>query len=319
MSVARHEERLDLQGARVLVTGAAGFLGGALVRALKGRGAVVLAPRQSELQLRDPQATAAWLMAERPELVVHAAAVGGGIGWMREHPASAFTANILMNTAVIDGAWRAGVRRLVGVSSACAYAGDAPQPMVEERLFEGAPEPTNGPYGQAKRMMLVQGAAYHQEHGFDSVFAVPTNLYGPGDHFEPERSHVVAALIRRFEAARLAGDPDVVCWGSGRATRDLLYVEDAAEGVVRLLERGGGPAPVNLGGGVEHPVAGIAAAVAEAVGYRGRLVWDPSRGDGMPRKFLDLARAKARIDFEPAWELRRGLQETVAWYRRSSG
>ncbi len=311
-------ERLDLAGARIFLTGPRGFLGRTLLRGLESRQAQVLVTTRAELDLEDRGAVREWLQHHRPDLVIHAAAVGGGIGWMREHPATAFTANILMNTAVIDGARRAGVRRLVGVSSACAYGRDAEQPMVESRIFEGEPEPTNGPYGQAKRMMLVQGAASFAEHQFDCAFAVPTNLYGPNDHFEPERSHVVAALVRRFDEARLANLPEVACWGSGRATRDLLYVEDAAEGVLRLLERGGGPAPVNLGGGIEHPVAAIAEAVATAVGYSGELRWEPGRGDGMPRKFLDLTRARQRLDFEPRVALAEGLAETVEWYRRYS-
>lgn len=307
----------ELRGARVLVTGGGGFLGGHLVAALRARGAEVSPVRRAEVDLRDPGAARRLLGEAAPDFVVHAAATGGGIGWMRAHPATALVDNVLMNTAVLDAASRAGVRRFVGVSSACAYPVDAPQPMREEQIFAGEPEPTNGPYGWAKRLMLVQGAAYAAEHGLDCAFAVPTNLYGPGDDFEPARSHAVAALIRRFALAVRDGAEEVVCWGTGRATRDLLFVRDAAEGIVRLLEAGGGPAPVNLGSGVERTLAEIAAAVAAAVGYRGSIRWDPALPDGMPRKVLAVDRAEARLGWRPAVSLGDGLREAVEWHSRS--
>jgi GDP-L-fucose synthase len=319
-----------LEGARVAVTGGAGFLGRAVCARLASVGAIPLVPRRAEVDLRDAAAAAGWFRAHRPDLVVHAAASGGGIGWMRAHPATSFADIVLLNTVVLDVAWRAGVRRLVGVSSACAYAADAAQPMREEALFAGEPEPTNGPYGHAKRALLVHGAALHAEHAFDCAFVVPTNLYGPGDDFGP-RSHVVAALIRRFEDARLAGSPgaadgckgpqrqreqaSVTCWGSGAATRDLLYVDDAADAIVALLARGGGPAPINLGSGEERTIAEIARACAEAVGYAGALEWDRAQPDGMPRKVLDVTRARARLGWAARVPLTEGLARTVAWYR----
>lgn len=308
-------EPLALAGLRVAVTGGGGFLGGHIVAALRRRGAEVVVPRRAQVDLRDPAAAWAWFEAARPQAIVHAAATGGGIGWMRLHPATACTDNVLMTTATLEAARRLAVRRYVGVSSACAYPGDAEQPMREEQLERGAPEPTNGPYGYAKRLMLVQGRAYAEEHGLDCAFVVPTNLYGPGDDFSSARSHVVSALIQRFEAARRAGDPEVVCWGTGRATRDLLHAADAAEAVARLLEVGGGPDPINVGSGAERSVAEIAAAVARAVGYSGRIVWDTSKPDGMPRKVLDTRRARERIGWAPAVDLERGLRETVEWYR----
>lgn len=308
----------ELAGARVLVTGGAGFLGRHVCDALLGRGAHPIALRRADCDLRDRSETFAMIAGMRPDFVVHAAAVGGGIGWMRKHPESAFAGNVLMNTTVLDAAARVKVRRLVGVSSACAYAVDAAQPMREEDLQRGQPEPTNGPYGLAKRMMLVQGVACAAEFGLDCAFVVPTNLYGPGEDFTPERSHVVGALIRRFEEARVAGAPEVTCWGTGRATRDLLFVRDAAEAIVRLLEVGGGPDPVNLGSGDELAVADIAAAVARAVGYEGRIVWDASYPDGMPRKVLDITRASGRLGWAPRTALADGLAETVGWFRSSS-
>jgi GDP-L-fucose synthase len=305
---------LALVGARVAVTGGAGFLGRAVCAELEAAGALPLVPRRADVDLRDPSQANAWFAVHAPDLVVHAAASGGGIGWMRAHPATAFLDNTLLNTVVLDTARRAGVRRLVGVSSACAYAVDASQPMREDAVFAGEPEPTNGPYGHAKRAMLVHGRALHEEHGFDCAFVVPTNLYGPGDDFGP-RSHVVAALVRRFEEARRDGVSEVVCWGTGRATRDLLFVRDAARAIVRLLAVGGGPAPINLGSGQELRVSEIADACATAVGYSGRVAWDASRPDGMPRKVLDTARAAERLGWSAATSLAEGLKETVAWFR----
>ncbi len=307
-----------LAGARVVVTGGGGFLGRHLTRALTARGAEVRSPRRAELDLRDVGATVRWVQNAGADFLIHAAATGGGIGFMQAHPAQACTDNVLMSCAAIEAARAAGVTRYVGVSSACAYPRDAPQPLREEHLLDGEPEPTNGPYGHAKRLMLVQGAAVAQEYGLDCAFVVPTNLYGPGDDFGPTRSHVVPALVRRFEEARRAGDPTVVCWGTGRATRDLLHVRDCAEGIVRALEVGGGPAPVNLGSGVEHSVAAIAAAVAGAVGYTGAIVWDTTRPDGMLRKVLDTTRAHARLGWSARIPQVEGLAETVAWFRSSS-
>ena len=212
-------------------------------------------------------------------------------------------------------ATRHRIRRFCGVSSACVYPRDAAQPMREDAIWDGAPEPTNGPYGEAKRMMMVIGAALASQEGLDVVFPVPTNLYGPGDETDAGRAHVVGALLARFEAARVAEAREVVCWGTGTATRDLLHVRDAAEGIVRHLERGGGPEPVNLGSGEEHSITTIARAVAAAVGYHGRITWDTSQPDGMPRKVLDVTRARDRLQWTPRISLAAGLTETVAWLR----
>jgi len=308
----------ELEGARVLVTGANGFFGRHLVEALAAAGATPLPVGRHDADLREGAEVRALFARLGPDHVVHAAVTGGGIGWMRAHPADAFTDNVRMTTEVLDAAWRAGVRRFCGVSSACAYAVDAAQPMREEVLYAGLPEPTNGPYGHAKRAMMVQGAAYAEQHGFDCVFAVPTNLYGPGESTDLGRAHVVGALLRRFEEARRTGAPEVLCWGTGRATRDLLHARDAAAGVLALLARGAGPGPVNLGSGEERTIAEIAQAIADAVGYRGTIRWDAAQPDGMPRKVLDITRARAVLDWSPRIALPEGLLEMVAWFRGSS-
>lgn len=309
---------MSLAGARVVVTGGGGFLGGHLLAALRSVGAEAISLTRKDCDLLDSDSVTWQFQTIAPDYVIHAAAVGGGIGWMRAHPATALSENVLLNTNVLEASRRIGVRRLVGVSSACAYAVDAVQPMVESSVFAGEPEPTNGPYGHAKRLMLVHGAALHAEFGLDCAFVVPTNLYGPGEDFSPDRSHVVGALVRRFEAAHREGTPSVTCWGSGRATRDLLHVRDAAAGIVSLLSLGGGPSPVNLGSGVERSIAEIAQAVSAAVGYTGTIIWDATKPDGMPRKVLDTGVARARLGWHARVSLADGLAETVAWYRSSS-
>ncbi len=309
---------MALDGARVLVTGGHGFLGRHVCAAVASRGGLALPVGRAECDLRNPVATAHYMSEERPDYVVHAAAVGGGIGWMKDHPATALAGNVLVNTSVFEACREVGVRRVVGVSSACAYAREATQPMEESTLFLGEPEPTNGPYGHSKRLMMMHGRALHEEFGLDCAFVVPTNLYGPGESFDPLRAHVVGALVRRLEAARSARDATVTCWGSGRATRDLLYAPDAAEAILDMLERGGGPEPVNVGSGVERSIAQIAAAVATAVGFDGEICWDPSKPDGMPRKVLAIEKMYRRTGWTPQTDFASGLQATVACFRSST-
>jgi GDP-L-fucose synthase len=302
---------------RVLVTGAHGFLGQHLRGALQQRNHTVLGPSRAELELGDRSAVQGWFRTNRPDACIHAAAAGGGIGWMKEHPETALIGNVLATTHVLEAATDLGIP-VVGVSSACVYPRDCAQPMREADIYAGAPEPTNGPYGHAKRLMLVQAEAAAAERGLRCAMVVPTNLYGPFDHFDPARSHIVAALIRRFEEARIAQLPSVTCWGSGRATRDLLYAADAAEAILSALERLPGPAPINLGTGVEHTTAQIATAVAESVGYEGQIFWDSTRPDGMPRKVLDSQLAQEKLAWNARTSLEDGLRETVRWYRSSS-
>lgn len=311
-------ERLTLQNRRVVVTGGHGFLGQHVLDALRMRGAEGIALGRQECDLTDPAATRATLAALAPDMVVHTAAAGGGIGWMKDHPATALRENVLLNTGVLDACRAAGVRRVAVVSSACAYARDAEQPMREATLFEGEPEPTNGPYGWSKRLAMIHARALGEEHGLDCVVGVPTNLYGPGESIDPRRSHVVGALVRRFVEAADRGSVHETCWGTGRATRDLLHARDAADALLTLLEVGGGAAPVNLGSGVERTITEIATVIARAAGFTGALAWDSTKPDGMPRKVLDVSAMAARTGWRARIPFDEGVKETVAWFRSSS-
>ncbi len=301
---------------RVLLTGARGFFGQHLGMALRAAGHEVLGPSRGELELSDRAAVQDWFRRNQPEACVHAAAVGGGIGWMKEHPETAFLGNLLASAHVMEACTNHAIP-IVAISSACVYPRVCTQPMREEEIWLGEPEPTNGPYGQAKRMMLVQAEAAAAERGLRCAVLVPTNLYGPRDHFEPDRSHIVAALVRRFVEAERDQLPEVTCWGTGTATRDLLYAPDAAAAAVRALERLPGPSPINLGTGAELSTAQIATAVAAAASYTGTIHWDSRRPDGMPRKVLDTSRAQQLLGWRAEHSLEAGLKETVAWFRSS--
>ncbi len=309
---------LSLADARVLVTGGAGFLGRAVRERLAAAGCVsVVAPRQSECDLtRD--ADVERLFATHPvDLVLHLAADVGGIGYNLANPGQAFYANVMMGALVMEHARRSGAAKFVGVGSVCAYPEHARVPFREDELWDGYPEPTNGAYGSAKRMMLVQGQAYRVQYGFNAVHLLMMNLYGPGDHFEPERSHVIPALIRRLVEATAARAPELVVWGDGRATREFLYVDDAARGILLAAERYNEGEPVNLGAGFEISIRDLATLLAELVGYRGRLVFDASKPSGQQRRSADVSRARRAFGFEASMGFREGLARTLEWYRRT--
>lgn len=307
------------QATRVIVTGGAGFLGGFVVERLRAAGALVSIPRSSEIDLCDWETCVRYFRDERPEIVIHAAVDGGGIGYMRENPASIGLNNLLMALNVLRASQELKVRRFVGVSSICAYPRDTPVPMREQDIWAGYPEPSNGSYGVSKRVMMDLGASFRAQYGLNTVFPMPVNLYGPRDDFDPRSSHVVPALIRRFLAAKRQGAPEVVAWGTGRATRELLYVEDCAEAIVLAAERLDTSEPFNLGTGLELTVASIAHAVARAVGFEGRIRWDASFPDGQPRKFLDTSRAREWLGWQATTSLEQGLSKSVSWYLSHEG
>jgi GDP-L-fucose synthase len=251
----------------------------------------------------------------KPEAIVHLAAVVGGIGANREHPGSFFYKNLMMGTLLLEHARRAGVARFVSVGTICSYPKFTPVPFREEELWNGYPEETNAPYGLAKKMLLVQSQAYRQEYGYDAVNVLLVNLYGPGDNFDPRTSHVIPALIRKCVEAADTKASQLAVWGTGKATREFLYVEDAAEAIVRASERLTDSDPVNLGAGMEISIRELAEKIAALCGFKGTLAWDPSKPDGQPRRSLDVSRAKKLLAWNATTGLDEGLKRTIAWYR----
>ena len=304
---------------RVVVTGGSGFLGSRVVAALRRRGVSdPFVPRKKDYDLVSGEAVRSMYAQARPDLVIHLAAVVGGIGANRAHPGRFFHDNLMMGVQVMEQARQTGVSKFVALGTVCAYPKHAPVPFKEESLWDGYPEETNAPYGLAKKMLLVQSQAYRQEYGFNSIFLLPVNLYGPGDNFDPESSHVIPAIIRKMLEAQQSGAPEVVCWGDGSATREFLHVEDAAEGIVLAAERFDGPEPVNLGSGEECSIKVLSETVAAACGFKGRITWDPTKPNGQPRRKLDTQKAKALFGFQARRPFLEGLAETVAWYREAS-
>ena len=302
-------------GKNVLVTGGAGFLGSRLVHMLNGRGPRnVVVPRSSECDLR--QREDCRNVIQGMDVVIHLAAQVGGIGLNRELPGELFYSNLMMGTQLLEEARLAGVEKFVGVGTICSYPKHTPTPFVEADLWKGYPEETNAPYGLAKLMLLVQGQAYRDQYGFRAIYLMPTNLYGPGDNFQPRSSHVIPALIKKVMDAIDNGDEEVMVWGTGNATRDFLYVDDAAAGILKATERYDGREPLNLGSGTEISIRALAELIVEGCGFEGRLSWDPSKPDGQPRRIIDSTRAHDEFDFIANTGFRRGLSETIQWYSR---
>jgi GDP-L-fucose synthase len=301
---------------KVLLTGGGGFLGSFLKdRILRRQPRSFAAPSSSELDLRDHAALRAYLRSEHPDLVIHAAAVVGGIGANRMHPGKFFYENAVMGVHLIEESRAAGVKKFVCLGTICAYPKFAPVPFREDDLWNGYPEETNAPYGVAKKMLLVQLQAYRQEYGFSGIFLLPVNLYGPRDHFDLETSHVIPAMIRKFSEAKERGDEQVILWGDGSPTREFLFVEDAADAIVAATEKYDGPEPVNIGSGEEITIADLARRIAQLVGYNGAIAWDRSRPNGQPRRRLDVHRAEERFGFRARVGLDEGLARTIAWFR----
>jgi GDP-L-fucose synthase len=305
---------------RVIVTGGAGFLGAVVVRKLRARGAAaVIVPRQEEYDLTQIEAVRR-LLADSADpgpvdMVIHLAAKVGGIGANRARPAEFFYDNLMMSVPLLHEIWRAGVAKFVAIGTICAYPKFAPIPFREESLWDGYPEETNAPYGLAKKMLLVQSQTYREQYGYNSIFLLPVNLYGPGDNFDPETSHVIPALIRKCVDAQASGASEIVAWGDGSPTREFLYVDDAAEGILLAAERYNASDPVNLGSSFEISIKELTETIAQVTGFTGRIVWDASKPNGQPRRKLDVSRAEARFGFRAATPFAEGLARTVAWYR----
>jgi GDP-L-fucose synthase len=313
---------MDLSSQRIVVTGGAGLLGRVVCRVLRERGVAadrIVVPRRREFDLTVESAVERLYETARPDVVIHLAAEVGGIGANMAHPGRFFYANMAMGLHLVEHARRRGLRKFVHTGTVCAYPKHCPVPFREDDLWNGYPEETNAPYGVAKKAMFVMLDGYRREYGLASAVTVPVNLYGPGDNFDPASSHVIPALIRKCEEARIAGAPEVVCWGTGSATREFLYVDDAAEAIVRAAEVMDEPVPINLGGGIEISIRELVAKIAAACGYEGRIVWDSSKPDGQPRRALDISRARTLLGWEPRQGFDAGLKATVEWWRSQSG
>jgi GDP-L-fucose synthase len=299
----------------VMVTGGGGFLGRRVVARLEQAGAArIVVPRSADYDLRTADGISRALADARPDLVIHLAAVVGGIGANRENPGRFFYDNAIMGIQLMEQARLAGVSRFVTVGTVCAYPKFTPVPFREDDLWNGYPEETNAPYGLAKKMLLVQGQAYRAQYGFDAIYLVPVNLYGPGDNFDPASSHVIPALIRKCVDARRADEPFIEVWGTGSASREFLYVDDAAEGIILAAELLGDGEPVNLGVGREISIRGLVDLIVRITGYRGDVRWDASKPDGQPRRALDTSRALARFGFVARTPFEEGLRRTIEWY-----
>jgi len=301
---------------KVLVTGGGGFVGKFVTQELKKVGASkIFVPRSRDYDLREKEACQR--VVKNQDLVIHLAANVGGIGYNRENPASLFYDNIMMGTQLMEEARKAGVKKFVAMGTVCAYPKFAPIPFGEKSLWEGYPEETNAPYGLAKKMQLVQAQAYRQQYGFNAIYLLPVNLYGPGDKFDPAQSHVIPALIKKAVDAKERGDKFLVVWGTGKATREFLYVEDAARAIVLAAEKYNQPEPVNIGSGMEISIKDLAELIKELVGYQGKIVWDKTKPDGQPRRCLDTSRAEKEFDFRAKTDFREGLKRTIDWYKKT--
>ena len=311
---------IDLRKKKVVVTGGAGFLGFAVMEKLRQRGcppASIVAVRKAEFDLVHEEQVRRMYEAHRPDVVIHLAAVVGGIGANRENPGSFYYQNLVMGAMLMEHARQAGLQKFVAIGTICAYPKFTPVPFREEDLWSGYPEETNAPYGLAKKLLLVQSQAYRQQYGFNSIYLLPVNLYGPRDNFDPRSSHVIPALIRKCVEAVEQGEQVVEIWGTGRATREFLYVDDAAEGILLATEHYDGPEPVNLGAGFEVTIRDLAERIARLTGFTGRLVWNTNYPDGQPRRCLDTTRAATFFGFKSATPFEEGLRRTIDWYRSS--
>jgi GDP-L-fucose synthase len=301
---------------RITVTGGKGFLGGHLIKKLRDKGyqkiAVAGRPEYDLVNLADIH-----LMYEatKPDVVIHLAAKVGGIGFNQEHPASLFYDNIMMGVQLIHEGHLRGIDKFVALGTICAYPKFTPVPFKEDDIWNGYPEETNAPYGLAKKMMLVQSQAYRQQYGFNSIFILPVNLYGPGDNFDPRSSHVIPALIKKCVDAVTSKEREIVVWGTGKATREFFYVEDAAEAIILAMEKYNKSDPVNIGAGFEISIRDLVGLIVELTGFKGKITWDETKPDGQPRRMLDTTRAYHEFGFKAWTDFRAGLAKTIEWYK----
>lgn len=309
---------------RVIVTGGTGFLGSFVIEKLKQRGAAdIFIPRQNEYDLTDRDAIRRMFKAAldgvdpKQVVIIHLAAHVGGIGANREHPAEFFYDNLMMGVELIHQAYGNGVGKVVAIGTVCAYPKFTPVPFREDDLWIGYPEETNAPYGLAKKMLLVQSQAYRQQYGFNSIYLLPVNLYGPRDNFDPASSHVIPALIRKALEAQERGEKELPVWGDGSPTREFLYVEDAADGIVAAAEKYNGSDPVNLGSGYEISIKNLTELICRETGFVGKLVWQTDKPNGQPRRGLDVTRAKERFGWSAQVPFEEGLRRTIAWYKEN--
>jgi GDP-L-fucose synthase len=303
---------------QVVVTGGAGFLGSYVVEKLKERGCrKIFIPRSRDYDLREKEAIIRLYQGAKPDIVIHLAAVVGGIGANQKYPGKFFYDNAIMGIQLIEYARQFDVKKFVCVGTICAYPKYTPMPFKEEDLWNGYPEETNAPYGLAKKMLLVQLQAYRQQYGFNGIYLLPVNLYGPRDNFDPEYSHVIPGIIRKFIDAKRSGEKKIVAWGTGEVSREFLYVEDAAEGILLAAERYNKPEPVNLGSGEEIKVKDLVYLIKDLVGFEGEVEWDRSKPDGQPRRRLDTTKAKEEFGFQAQVSLKEGLKRTIDWYERN--
>ena len=299
------------------MTGGAGFLGSVIAKKLQARGAgEVFVPRIEDYDLRDLTAIRRLLADARPDIILHLAARVGGIGANRAHPAEFFYDNLMMGAPLLHEAWKAGVSKFVALGTVCAYPKFTPVPFREEDLWNGYPEETNAPYGLAKKMLLVQSQAYRQQYGFNAIYLLPVNLYGPRDNFNPETSHVIPALIRKCVEAKERGEDHIVVWGDGSPTREFLYVEDAAEGIVLAAERYNASEPVNLGSSSEISIRELTETIARLTGFNGSIEWDTSKPNGQPRRKLDVSRSLELFGFRSQTSFETGVKRTIEWYTK---
>ena len=300
---------------RVVVTGGEGFLGRVVIQQLKAKGCKrIFVPRSAQFDLREKSAIRKLYTQARPDMVIHLAAVVGGIGANLENPGKFFYDNLIMGVELMEQARRMGIAKFVAIGTICAYPKFCPVAFKEEHLWDGYPEETNAPYGLAKKMLLVQSQAYRQQYGFNSIYLLPVNLYGPGDNFSLSSAHVIPAIIHKCVEAKERGDNHITVWGTGRATREFLYVDDAARGIILAAEKYNSSQPVNLGAGFEISIKKLVDLIVKLTKFKGEIVWDKTKPDGQPRRCLDTTRARKEFGFEAKISLKTGLKRTIAWY-----